>query len=97
MLVCVGEMCIAETKCRMWSKVVSESYFLWFKFFFGVRASENILFFNFMRTLAKCVLPEHLVQLVGCHAAAVISERQTPLTGLLHYIYPDLFGGYARI
>lgn len=37
------------------------------------------------------------MQLVGGHAAAVISERQTSLTGLLHYIYPDLFGGYARI
>lgn len=37
------------------------------------------------------------MQLVGGHAAAVISERQTSLTSLLHYIYPDLFGGYARI
>ncbi len=44
-----------------------------------------------------CVSPEHLVQFVGGHAAAIISESQTVVTDFVNYIYPDLFGGHTRI
>lgn len=44
-----------------------------------------------------CVLPEHLVQFIGGHAAAVIGDSQAQPAALLHNIYPDLFGRYARI
>lgn len=44
-----------------------------------------------------CVSPEHLVQFVGGHAAAIISESETVVIGFINYIYPDLFSGYTRI
>lgn len=44
-----------------------------------------------------CVLPEHLVQFIGGHAAAIIGDSQTEPAAFLHDIYPDLFGTYPRI
>lgn len=44
-----------------------------------------------------CTSPEHLVQFVGSHAAAIICEREAELTSFLHYVYPDLFRRHARI
>lgn len=44
-----------------------------------------------------CTSPEHLVQFVGSHAAAVISERQTEVTAFLHQINPHLFRIHARV
>ena len=47
--------------------------------------------------ICTCVIPEHLVQFVGCHAAAIIGKSYTGVTGFFNYIYPDLFSGYTRI
>lgn len=58
---------------------------------------KNVFGFSFTLQLHMCVVPEHLVQFVGGHAAAIISERQTEVTGYIDYIYPDLFGGDAGI
>lgn len=44
-----------------------------------------------------CTSPQHLVQFVGSHAAAIIREREAELTAFLHRIYPDLFRRHARI
>lgn len=44
-----------------------------------------------------CTSPEHLVQFVGSHAAAIICEREAELTAFLHHVYPDLFRRHARI
>lgn len=42
-------------------------------------------------------VPEHLVQFIGRHPAAIISEGETVVTCFLAYINPDLFGRYTRI
>lgn len=42
-------------------------------------------------------LPEHLVEFVGSHAAAVISECEAKLTFFLHYVYPHLLGAHTWI
>lgn len=43
------------------------------------------------------VSPEHLVQFVGGHAAAIIDERQTEVIRFMNNIYPELFSGHTGV
>lgn len=82
---------LETVRVRLWVKRRKEEHnqraalhlFLCFFFSLGV---------NFTR-----VSPEHLVQFVGGHAAAIIGERQTEVIRFMNYIYPELFSGHTGV
>lgn len=41
--------------------------------------------------------PQHLVQLIRCHPAAIVCESQTKLIVDFNYVYPDLFGTHTGV
>lgn len=43
------------------------------------------------------ISPEHLVQFIGGHAAAIVGESQTKMISFIIYIDPDLFRGHTGI
>lgn len=96
-------MCECDTKRHMWghswklhvcvcglnaekrNTIGMQHYCVFLCFFFS-------LCVNFTR-----VSPEHLVQFVGGHAAAIIDERQTEVIRFMNYIYPELFSGHTGV